>query len=125
MRPWSIWAWWGWPQESGRRHSTHALRARTNAWRIRFAPNGEDIDLEINVIIEYGIRVLASVAESVANMSAFMWEKALGLQRPIVSASTWRIARQLHGFRKGDGLWLKITARVGKNYVKGIRWSRL
>lgn len=39
---------------------------------------GEDIDIDIHVIIEYGTRV-ASVAESVANTVRFQVEKALGL----------------------------------------------
>jgi uncharacterized alkaline shock family protein YloU len=39
---------------------------------------GEDIDIDINVIIEYGTRI-TSVAESVANTVRFHVEKALGL----------------------------------------------
>ena len=41
--------------------------------------NGEDIDIEIHVIVEYGIRI-NSVAESVANTVRFHVEKALGLR---------------------------------------------
>jgi uncharacterized alkaline shock family protein YloU len=41
--------------------------------------NGEDIDIEINVIIEYGTRI-TSVAESVANTVRYHVEKALGLR---------------------------------------------
>jgi uncharacterized alkaline shock family protein YloU len=41
--------------------------------------NGEDIDIEIHVIIEYGTRI-RSVAESVANTVRFHVEKALGLK---------------------------------------------
>ena len=41
--------------------------------------NGEDIDIEINVIVEYGTRI-TSVAESVANTVRFHVEKALGLR---------------------------------------------
>lgn len=41
--------------------------------------NGEDIDIDINIIIEYGTRV-NSVAESVANTVRFHVEKALGLR---------------------------------------------
>jgi uncharacterized alkaline shock family protein YloU len=41
--------------------------------------NGEDIDIEIHVIIEYGTRI-SSVAESVANTVRFHVEKALGLK---------------------------------------------
>ncbi len=39
----------------------------------------EDIDIDINVIIEYGTRI-NSVAESVANTVRFHVEKALGLR---------------------------------------------
>jgi len=41
--------------------------------------NGEDIDIEIHVIVEYGTRI-NSVAESVANTVRFKVEKALGLK---------------------------------------------
>jgi uncharacterized alkaline shock family protein YloU len=41
--------------------------------------NGEDIDIDIHIIIEYGTRV-ASVAESVGNTVRFHVEKALGLR---------------------------------------------
>jgi uncharacterized alkaline shock family protein YloU len=41
--------------------------------------NGEDIDIDIHVIIEYGTRV-NSVATSVANTVRFQVEKALGLK---------------------------------------------
>jgi len=41
--------------------------------------NGEDIDIEIHVVVEYGTRI-ASVAESVANTVRFHVEKALGLR---------------------------------------------
>ncbi|HQV94465.1 MAG TPA: Asp23/Gls24 family envelope stress response protein [Anaerolineales bacterium] len=41
--------------------------------------NGEDIDIEIHIIIEYGTRI-SSVAESVANTVRFHVEKALGLK---------------------------------------------
>ncbi|MBI5351548.1 MAG: Asp23/Gls24 family envelope stress response protein [Chloroflexi bacterium] len=40
---------------------------------------GEDIDIDINIIIEFGTRV-NSVAQSVANTVRFHVEKALGLQ---------------------------------------------
>ncbi|MDP1713254.1 MAG: Asp23/Gls24 family envelope stress response protein [Anaerolineales bacterium] len=40
---------------------------------------GEDIDIDIHVVIEYGTRV-ATVAESVANTVRFHVEKALGLK---------------------------------------------
>ena len=40
--------------------------------------NGEDIDIEINVIIEYGTRI-KSVASSVRNTVKFNVEKALGM----------------------------------------------
>ena len=39
---------------------------------------GEDIDIDINIIVEYGTRI-TSVAESVANTVRFHVEKALGL----------------------------------------------
>jgi uncharacterized alkaline shock family protein YloU len=41
--------------------------------------NGEDIDIEIHIIVEYGTRI-NSVAESVANTVRFYVEKALGLK---------------------------------------------
>lgn len=41
--------------------------------------NGEDIDIDINVIIEYGTRI-TSVATSVANTVRFHVERALGLR---------------------------------------------
>ena len=41
--------------------------------------NGEDIDIEIHIIVEYGTRI-NSVAESVANTVRFQVEKALGLR---------------------------------------------
>ena len=41
--------------------------------------NGEDIDIEIHIIIEYGTRI-SSVAESVTNTVRFHVEKALGLK---------------------------------------------
>jgi uncharacterized alkaline shock family protein YloU len=46
--------------------------------------NGEDIDIEVNVIIEYGTRI-TSVAESVANTVRYHVEKALGLRVNSVS----------------------------------------
>lgn len=39
---------------------------------------GEDIDIDINVVVEYGTRI-TSVADSVANTVRFHVEKALGL----------------------------------------------
>ena len=41
--------------------------------------NGEDIDIEIHIIVEFGTRI-NSVAESVANTVRFHVEKALGLR---------------------------------------------
>ena len=41
--------------------------------------NGEDIDIGINIIVEYGTRI-NSVAESVANTVRFHVERALGLK---------------------------------------------
>ena len=41
--------------------------------------NGEDIDIEIHIIVEYGTRI-NSVAESVANTVRYHVEKALGLK---------------------------------------------
>src|SRR5215510_2074792 len=41
--------------------------------------NGEDIDIEIHIIVEYGTRI-ASVAGSIANTVRFHVEKALGLR---------------------------------------------
>jgi uncharacterized alkaline shock family protein YloU len=45
--------------------------------------NGEDIDIEIHIVVEYGTRI-NSVAESVANTVRFHVEKALGLRVNIV-----------------------------------------
>lgn len=41
--------------------------------------NGEEIDIEVHIIVEYGTRI-SSVAESVANTVRFHVEKALGLK---------------------------------------------
>jgi len=41
--------------------------------------DGEEIDIEIHVIVEYGTRI-SSVAESVSNTVRFHVEKALGLK---------------------------------------------
>ena len=41
--------------------------------------NGEDIDIEIHIVVEYGTRI-NTVAESVANTVRFHVEKALGLR---------------------------------------------
>jgi uncharacterized alkaline shock family protein YloU len=41
--------------------------------------NGEEIDIDIHIIVEYGTRI-KSVAESVANTVRFHVEKALGLK---------------------------------------------
>jgi len=41
--------------------------------------NGEDIDIEVHVIVEYGTRIKA-VADSVANTVRYHVEKALGLR---------------------------------------------
>jgi uncharacterized alkaline shock family protein YloU len=41
--------------------------------------NGEDIDIEIHVIVEYGTRI-STVTESVSNSVRFHVEKALGLK---------------------------------------------
>jgi uncharacterized alkaline shock family protein YloU len=46
--------------------------------------NGEDIDIEIHIIVEYGTRI-NSVAESVANTVRYHVEKALGLRVNTVS----------------------------------------
>lgn len=46
--------------------------------------NGEDIDIEVNVIVEYGTRI-NSVAESVVNTVRYHVEKALGLKVNSVS----------------------------------------
>ena len=40
--------------------------------------NGEDIDIDVHIIVEYGMRI-ASVAHSVANAVRFQVEKALGM----------------------------------------------
>jgi uncharacterized alkaline shock family protein YloU len=46
--------------------------------------NGEDIDIEVNIIVEYGTRI-NSVAESVVNTVRYHVEKALGLKVNSVS----------------------------------------
>jgi uncharacterized alkaline shock family protein YloU len=40
--------------------------------------NGEEIDIDVHIIIEYGTRI-SSVAESVANAVRYQVEKALGM----------------------------------------------
>ncbi len=40
--------------------------------------NGEDIDIDVHIIIEYGTRI-TSVADSVANAVRYQVEKALGM----------------------------------------------
>ena len=52
-------------------------REPTRGVTVRY--NGEDIDIDINVIIEYGTRI-TSVATSVANTVRFHVERALGLK---------------------------------------------
>jgi len=52
-------------------------REPTRGVSVRY--NGEDIDIDINVIIEYGTRI-TSVATSVANTVRFHVERALGLK---------------------------------------------
>ena len=46
--------------------------------------NGEDIDIEVHIIVEYGTRI-NSVAESVKNTIRYHVEKALGLKVNSVS----------------------------------------
>jgi len=46
--------------------------------------NGENIDIEVNIIVEFGTRI-NSVAESVKNTVKFHVEKALGLKVNSVS----------------------------------------
>ena len=46
--------------------------------------NGENIDIEVNIIVEYGTRI-NSVAESVKNTVRYHVEKALGLKVNSVS----------------------------------------
>jgi len=46
--------------------------------------NGEEIDIDIQVIVEYGTRI-SSVAESVANTVRYHVEKALGLKINMVN----------------------------------------
>lgn len=41
--------------------------------------NGEDLDIDVHIIVEFGTRI-NSVAESVANVIRFSVEKALGLR---------------------------------------------
>src|SRR6266508_787383 len=52
-------------------------REPTRGVTVRY--NGEDIDIDINVIIEYGTRI-TSVATRVANTVRFRVERALGLK---------------------------------------------
>ena len=46
--------------------------------------NGEDIDIEVYIIIEYGTRI-TSVAESVSNAVRYQVEKALGMPVHLVN----------------------------------------
>ena len=52
---------------------------REPARGISVSYNGEDIDIEIHIIVEYGTRI-NSVAESVANTVRYQVEKAMGLK---------------------------------------------
>ena len=52
-------------------------REPTRGINVRY--NGNDIDIDLHIIIEYGTRI-NSVAESVANTVRFHVEKALGLR---------------------------------------------
>jgi uncharacterized alkaline shock family protein YloU len=45
---------------------------------VSVAYNGEDIDIDVHIIVEYGTRI-TSVAESVANTVRYQVEKALGM----------------------------------------------
>jgi len=46
--------------------------------------NGEEIEIEIHIIVEYGTRI-NSVAQSVANTVRFQVEKALGLKVKMIN----------------------------------------
>ena len=52
---------------------------REPARGVTVAYNGEDIDIEVHIIVEYGTRI-NSVAQSVANTVRFHVEKSLGLK---------------------------------------------
>lgn len=55
-----------------------ATITREPAHGISVRYNGEDIDIDVNIIVEYGMRI-SSVANSVANAVRFQVEKALGM----------------------------------------------
>ena len=55
-----------------------ATITRVPAHGVSVQYNGEQIDIDVHIIIEYGTRVM-SVAESVANAVRFQVEKALGM----------------------------------------------
>ena len=57
--------------------------------------NGEAIDIEIHIIVEYGTRI-NSVAESVANTVRFQVEKALGLKVNTYQCSRGGTTRKQH-----------------------------
>ena len=55
-----------------------ATITRVPAHGISVRYNGEEIDIEVHIIVEYGMRI-SSVAHSVANAVRFHVEKALGM----------------------------------------------
>lgn len=55
-----------------------ATITRVPAHGISVRYNGEEIDIDVHIIIEYGTRV-TSVAHSVANAVRFLVEKSLGM----------------------------------------------
>jgi uncharacterized alkaline shock family protein YloU len=55
-----------------------ATITRVPAHGVSVQYNGEDVDIDVHIIIEYGTRI-TSVAESVANAVRYQVEKALGM----------------------------------------------
>jgi uncharacterized alkaline shock family protein YloU len=64
------------PKDLAEGISTSITREPAHGIAVRY--NGEDIDIDVHIIIEYGTRI-TSVATSVANAVRYQVEKALGM----------------------------------------------
>jgi uncharacterized alkaline shock family protein YloU len=64
------------PKDLAEGISTTITREPAHGIAVRY--NGEDIDIDVHIIIEYGTRI-TSVATSVANAVRYQVEKALGM----------------------------------------------
>ena len=104
------------------------MRSRVNLTRgISVSYNGEDIDIEIHIIVEYGTRI-NSVAESVANTVRFHVEKALGLQGEYRSTFMWRDYASAIWIRSRETSWQWIPHALRNsvnNQINGQSMKRL